>query len=97
MNAMRIPRGITANPDPNEATIIARAQSLLTRNGRLGPVLAYRDAQRVVESGGKPRIRVTVPDSRQSSGAASALMDAIPDSRAAGLDDERLEYEGEKT
>jgi hypothetical protein len=39
---------ITANPDPMEAVVIARAQSLLTANGEVGPVLPYQQALDIV-------------------------------------------------
>lgn len=59
-------------PSAEEVNIRARAQSLLTRNGVIGPVLSYRQAKRVValaESGHKPR--VTVPANVQPSAHVS--------------------------
>jgi hypothetical protein len=73
MNALPFIREpIRANPLPDECDVIARAQSLLTRNGVIGPVLSYRQAKRVValaESGHKPR--VTVPANVQPSAHVS--------------------------
>lgn len=40
---------IVSNPDPMEAVIISRAQSILTKNGQLGPILPYEEALKVVE------------------------------------------------
>lgn len=47
MNTM-IRERIRANPSPHETHVIARAQSLLTRNGRIGPVLPFHVAERVL-------------------------------------------------
>jgi hypothetical protein len=59
-------------PSAEEVNIRVRAQSLLTVNGRLGPLLPTRDAKRVIamaESGHKPR--VTVPANVQPSAHVS--------------------------
>jgi hypothetical protein len=50
---------IRANPLPHEADVIARAQSLLTKNGRVGPVLSFEEAQLVVECAKKAREQKT--------------------------------------
>jgi hypothetical protein len=39
---------VSSSPDPYEAHIIARAQSILTMNGKVGPVLSYPQALDVV-------------------------------------------------
>ena len=75
-------------PSAEEVNIRARAQSLLTVNGRLGPLLPTRDAKRViamVESGHKPR--VTVPANAQPSAHVSdPPIGCDPLNRAARLD-----------
>ena len=51
MNAIRKPtfnEVITGNPNPIEATVIARAQSILTKDGKIGPVLSYDEAVEVI-------------------------------------------------
>ena len=57
-NAVRVPANIRANPPPDHATVIARAQSILTRNGRVGPLLKYEAAQLVIECAKKAKPRV---------------------------------------
>lgn len=56
MNAQVLPRigEVHANPNAIEATVIARAQSLLTRDGKIGPVLPYREALRVLDASELP-------------------------------------------
>lgn len=78
---------VTSCPDPMEAVAIYRAQSLLTRNGRIGPILPPDKALRVIraaERGEKPR--VTVPQPRAASAippvAESASPGASPDARS---------------
>jgi len=39
---------VTANPLPHESNAIYRAQSLLTKGGKLGPVLPYNEALEVI-------------------------------------------------
>lgn len=46
--AMKVRGPITASPNPIEATVICRAQSLLTCGGKIGPVLSYGTAQQVL-------------------------------------------------
>jgi len=51
-------------PPADETNIIARAQSLLTRNGKVGPILPPDKALRVIraaERGEKPRVTVPQP------------------------------------
>jgi hypothetical protein len=71
---------VTSSPDPMEAVAIYRAQSLLTRNGRVGPILTPDKALRVIraaERGEKPR--VTVPQPRAASADSPS---AASDSRS---------------
>lgn len=44
-----IKEAITANPDAMETWVIMRAQSLLTKNGTVGPILPYAEALKVVK------------------------------------------------
>lgn len=42
-------KAIVSSPDPYEAHIISRAQSILTKGGVVGPVLPYEEALEVVK------------------------------------------------
>ena len=46
---------IRANPPPDVASVITQAQSILTRNGRIGPRLSREAAELVIECAKKAR------------------------------------------
>ncbi len=48
MPDFKLPEPIKAYPNAMDNTIIYKAQSLLTKNGVLGPILPYEEALEVV-------------------------------------------------
>lgn len=62
-------------PHAHEVNVIARAQSILTSNGMVGPVLPYEDAKRVVRRA-EGKSRVTVPPPNMPASAPSCASPA---------------------
>ena len=46
--AFKLVTPVKGNSDPMQSNIIARAQSILTKDGKLGPVLPYEEALAVI-------------------------------------------------
>ena len=55
---IRISEPIRANPLPDDNNVIAQAQSILTRNGRVGPRLKREEAELVIECAKKARAAI---------------------------------------
>lgn len=79
MNAMTFAKWtpVRADPPSSETDIIIRAQSMLTKDGKLGPVLTYEAALQVVESGQSQAAPLGSPLGGIEPGSGTSAADAI--------------------